>query len=131
MFENRLYKVTPNDGGTFITATFFNPVTGEEKSLCIRDYEYEDCRRDNDELYYMQVDENARRVWCHKHGNALENDRVMIVKGRKIPHGTVCTVKEKFKVYDRYGRFCAWYYRFTDGQKTNVDNCVLVLETEE
>ena len=51
MFENRWYKVSPNDGGTFITADFFNPITGEEKNLCIRDYDYADCSRDNDELY--------------------------------------------------------------------------------
>ena len=128
MLENRFYKVTPNDGGTFITATFFNPITGEEKTECIRDYEYSDCRRDNDELYFMSVNEDARRIWMHRHGKAVAGDRVMVVKGRTIPHGTVLTVKRKREVCDRYGRFVAWYFDFTDGRKINVDNVVLVVE---
>lgn len=128
MFENRFYKVTENDGSVFVTALFFNPITFEEKSICVRDYDYSDGSRDNDYLYHMPVDLEAVKVWKHKHGKAVNGDRVMIVKGRKIPIGEVCTVSKEYKVYDRYGRFVALYYKFLDGRKTNVDNCVLVIE---
>ena len=53
-FKEGFFKVK-QDGGTFICATFFNPVTKEEFSECVRDYDYSDYSRDNDDLYYHQM----------------------------------------------------------------------------
>ena len=36
------YKVCQS-GGTYVTATFFNPCTLEEYTQCVRDYDYSDC----------------------------------------------------------------------------------------
>ena len=41
---------------------FFNPCTLEEYSKCVRDYDYMDCSRDDDEAYYMEIDKNAERA---------------------------------------------------------------------
>ena len=38
-------------GGSYVVAVFYNPYTGETRSECVRDYDYGDCSRDNDELY--------------------------------------------------------------------------------
>ena len=124
MMENKFYKVS-HDGGTLVTGMFFNPITMEEKSEVLRDYEYSDCRRDNDELYYMEIDEEVKRIWKHHHGAILEGDVVEVVKGRKIPIGYIGTVRKIYPYHDRYGRWVADYVYFTDGQKTNIDNCIL------
>ena len=121
------YKVAQN-GGTYITATFFDPETLEEFTKCVRDYDYADCSRDDDALYYMQIDEKARREYLHHHGRILEGDTVRVVKGRKVPVGTEATVSFIRPVKDKYGRWVADYLYFTDGQRTNVENCVLVRE---
>ena len=114
------------DGSTFIYATFFNPTTGEEFSECVRDYDYSDGSRDNDELYYMPIDEDVRRQWMHHHGVILEGDIIQVVKGRKVPVGTVATVRKKYPFNDKYGRFCTMYLYLDNGMKTNIDNCIMV-----
>lgn len=114
------------EGGTFILATFFNPATGEEFSECVRDYDYSDCSRDNDDLYYMPIDENANRQWQHFHGVILEGDTIQVVKGRKVPINTIATVRKKYPYYDKYGRFCTMYLYLDNGMKTNIDNCILI-----
>jgi len=119
------YKVAQN-GGTFVTATFFDPETLEEFTRCVRDYEYADCSRDNDALYYMQIDEIARRAYLHHHGRILKGDTVRVIKGRKIPIGTEAEVAFIRPVKDKYGRWVADYLYFTDGRRTNVNNCILV-----
>ena len=50
------FKVAEN-GGTYVTGVFYNPTTGEVKHELLRDYDYADGSRDNDELYYMPIDE--------------------------------------------------------------------------
>ena len=113
-------------GGTFIVATFFNPETKEEYSCSVRDYEYEDCSRDNDELYYMDIDEEVKNEWLHHNGVILVDDTVRVVKGRKVPIGTVAKVKSKYPLYDRYHRWIADYLYLDNGMKTNEKNCILV-----
>lgn len=125
--ENKFYKVS-HEGGTFVTGGFFNPVTKEYKSEVLRDYDYADCSRDNDELYYMEIDEEARKAWQHHRGIILVGDKAKVVKGRTIEHGFIGTVKDIRKYTDRYGRFIANYAYFTDGRKINVANCELVME---
>ena len=125
MLENKFYKVT-HKGGTFITGMFFNPVTKEEKLEVLRDYDYSDCSRDNDELYYMPINEEAYKAWQHFRGNILVGDYARVIKGRTIEHGFVGEVKAIRKYTDRYGRWIADYVYFTDGRKININNCELV-----
>lgn len=119
------HKVS-HEGGTYVTGMFYNPETGEEISVLLRDYDYADCSRDNDELYYMPIDEEVRVLWLHKHGIICEGDTVKVVKGRKIPIGTVAKVVKIKAYYDKYHRWCADYAYLDNGMKTNVDNCELL-----
>lgn len=120
------YKVNET-GGTYVVATFFNPETGHEFSKCVRDYDYSDGSRDDDELYNMPIDEEARAEWQHRHGVIFEGDTVMVFKGRKVPVGTVATVVRTRSVYDRYGRYVCRYADLDNGMSTNTDNCILVM----
>ena len=67
-------------------------------------------------------EEKAKRL---KWGIVAEGDVVEIVKGRKIPLGEIKTVKEFFN-YSKNGVFCCKYAIFTDGTKTNINNCKLI-----
>jgi len=125
MLENKFYKVS-HEGGTFVTATFYNPVTNEVNSCCVRDYDYADGSHDNDELYYMEINEEARRAFLHSRGIILEGDTVRVVKGRTIEHGFIGTVRKICDFNDRYGRWVATYAYFVEGGKINVANCELV-----
>lgn len=122
---NGFYKVA-QDGGTYVVATFYNPLTNESISKCVRDYDYADCSRDNDELYYMDIDNEARIKWLHSKGVILVGDVVEVVKGRKIPVGTVARVTDKKPYKDRYGRTQAIYLYFDNGMRTNEENCKLM-----
>ena len=115
-------------GGSYVVAVFYNPYTGETRSECVRDYDYGDCSRDNDELYNMPIDEEVRSLWLHSQGQILAGDTVEVCKGRKVPKGTIATGKSIRPYYDRYGRWVADYAYFTDGQRTNIENCRLLLK---
>ena len=119
------YKVSQH-GGSYVVAIFFNPETKEEYSKCVRDYDYADCSRDDDELYYMDIDEEVANAWQHHNGEILVSDTVRVVKGRKVPLGTVAKVTAKRPYYDRYNRWVADYLYFDNGMKTNVKNCEFV-----
>ena len=123
--ENKFYKVG-QDGGTFIVAYFFNPVTKEHYSECVRDYDYSDCSRDNDELYYMPIDEEAAHEYRKFCGVVSVGDTVRVVKGRKIPLGTVAKVVRTYVYRDKYGRYVTTYAVFEDGRKTSVSNCEII-----
>ncbi len=125
MFENKFYKVS-HTGGTYVTGMFYTPITKEEKNEVLRDYDYSDCSRDNDELYYMDINEEVRAEWLHNRGVILVGDNAKVIKGRTIEHGFVGTVKAIHDFKDRYGRWIATYLYFTDGRKINKDNCELV-----
>lgn len=116
------FKVAQS-GGSYVTATLYNPTTGEDKIVTVRDYDYADCSRDNDEVYNTPINDEVRRVWLHKGGHILVGDTVEVVKGRKVKVGTIAIVKEIRPYYDRYGRWVADYLYFTDGQRTNINNC--------
>lgn len=118
------FKVA-QEGGCYVSATFYNPTTKETISGCVRDYDYSDCSRDNDELYYMPINEEVKAQWLHDRGIILEGDTVKVVKGRKVPVGTVAKVVAKKPYKDRYGRTQAIYLYFDNGMKTNEDNCIL------
>jgi len=118
-----------HDGGTYVTAHYYNPKTDEEGSLLARDYDY-DGGHDNDSVYYASIDKESERTWRHRKGEILEGDQIMVIKGRKVPTGTLHTVHAKRKVYDKYGRYVALYLVFDDGLATNEDNCIRVFATE-
>jgi hypothetical protein len=122
--ENKYYKIN-QEGGSYIVATFYNPVTKKSKTECVRDYDYGDCSRDNDELYYMEINEEVRKIYLHDHGVILEGDYARVVKGRTIEHGFVGKVVAKKEYKDRYGRWIADYIYFDDGRKINIKNCEL------
>lgn len=122
---NGYFKVDQK-GASFIVATFFNPNTGDTITKTVRDYDYADRRNDNDELYYMPIDQNARIKWMHHNGQIVVNDTIEVFKGRKVKVGTVARVTAIKPVYDRYGRWVADYAHLDNGQRTNVTNCKLV-----
>lgn len=120
------YKKVAENGGTFVTATFFNPETGDVVTGCVRDYDYADGSRDIDELYHMGIDEEARRAWLHTKGIILAGDTIEVIKGRKVKVGTVAVVTKTREIKDRYGRWVADYVVLDNGEQTNIDNCRLV-----
>lgn len=123
--ENKFYKVG-QAGGTFVVAYFFNPVTKETDSCCVRDYDYNDCSRDNDELYYMPINKEAAEMYRKFLGIVGAGDIVRVVKGRKVPIGTIAKVARTFDYKDKYGRVITTYAVFEDGRKTSVDNLEIV-----
>jgi len=128
--ENRFYKVNQS-GGSYVTALLYNPVTHETKTKCVRDYDYEDGRNDDDELYYAPIDVDAAehyRKWMNNlNGGFIKaGDVVEVVKGRKIPLGTIGKVVRVYDWRDRYGRPQATYAVFEDGRKTSVWNCKII-----
>lgn len=118
------FKVAES-GGTYVTGIFYNPTTNTVRRELLRDYDYADGSRDNDELYYMPINEEARTLWLHSMGRILVGDVVEVYKGRKVPVGTVGRVKDIKPFKDRYGRTVADYVYFEDGQRTNIENCRL------
>lgn len=125
MEENGFYKISHNSG-CFVTGDFYNPETKELITEKLRDYDYSDCSRDNDELYYMEVNKEARRQYFRDNGVIQEDDTVKVIKGRKVPIGTIAKVKEVKPVYDRYRRWVADYVYLDNGMRTNVNNCMLI-----
>jgi hypothetical protein len=123
---NGFYKVAENNGGVCV-GTFYNPDTQE--SFTKITWDIDDIRLDQDEevqIYrYMPINKDVRRLWLHRAGVIQEGDQIKVVKGRKVPIGTVATVKEIKPFYDRYRRWQADYLYLDNGMKTNINNCVL------
>lgn len=120
------FKKVSQSGSTFVTAGFFNPETKEFYTHCVRDYDYADGSRDDDEAYYMPIDEDALREWKRFNGIIQIGDTVEVVKGRKVPIGTIGNVVNIYDWKDNYGRVQARYVVLSDGQKTSIDNCKIV-----
>lgn len=123
------FKKVVESSGTLVTAGFYNPSTDEFMQTVVRDYDYADCSRDKDDLYDMEIDKETERIYRHAKGEILENDLVMVLKGRKVPVGTVGTVKKIYPYKDKYGRIVAYYAYMDNGYKTNVDNLGLVVNS--
>lgn len=123
--EKGFYKVAQN-GGIYVTALFVNPETWEVKSVCVRDYDYADGSRDNDDLYYMPIDEDVAEAYRKHCGIVAAGDVVEVYKGRKIPLGTIAKVIRVYDWKDQYGRAQTRYAVFEDGRKTSVYNCRII-----
>lgn len=126
---NGFYKVSEK-GGSFVVDTYYNPTTDEIGTLVARDYDYNG-DRDNDSIYNAAINEDAKNAYLHACGQFILGDKVMVIKGRKIPHGTVHTVTGMKDIRDKYGRTCAHYLIFEDGTSTNETNCIMIMNTEK
>lgn len=125
--EKGYYKVL-QEGGNYVIATFYNPNTKETITKCVRDYDYSDCSRDDDELYFMEINKDIQRIYYHDKGMILEGDKARVIKGRTLKHGYIGTVQKIKEYKDKYGRWLADYIYFEDGKKINIKNCELVME---
>ena len=121
------WRKVNESGGTLVTAILYNILTGEQVSIVTRDYDYSDCSRDNEYWYAAQIDHDAQIAYFRKNAIIYPGAAVLVVKGRKIPVGTVGTVEKIRPVYDCYRRHVADYVVFPDGQQTNIDNCIMIL----
>jgi len=123
---NNDFKKVNEQGGTFIVATFFNVKTKEVISGCVRDYDYQDCRHDIDELYNMPIDFEAKKEYLHMLGIIQVGDKIQVFKGRKVPVGTIGKVVNIRKIKDFYKRTVATYVDLDNKYSTNIDNCKLI-----
>ena len=120
------YKVAENNGGVCV-GTFYNPDTKEVFTKITWDIDrpYINDDEEIEILRYLPIDEKMRWQWLHESGVIQKGDQIKVVKGRKVPIGTVATVKEIKPFYDRYRRWQADYLYLDNGMKTNINNCVL------
>ena len=123
--EKGFFKVSEG-GGSYVTATYYNPMTKSCFHFCTRDYDYNG-ERDNDSLYYAPICEAVKIEYMHEQGIICEGDIVKVVKGRKVPIGTIAKVKKIYPYKDKYGRVQVYYAYLDNGMKTNIDNCILYL----
>lgn len=121
------WRKVSEKGGSYVVALLYNVVTGESASLCVRDYDYQDCSRDCDFWYYAPIDKAAYEAYCRKNAIIYPGASVMVIKGRKIPLGTLARVERIKPITDRHGRCVADYAVFSDGRSTNINNCIMVL----
>lgn len=128
MNENGLsgYRKVSQDGGTYVVASFWNSETHDFKTKCVRDYDYFDKSRDNDDLYYLDIDEDAKRDWLHSQGRILVGDMVVVEKGRKVRVGTVAYVRDIKPCYDKYSRVQCHFCYLSNGERTYLHNVRLV-----
>lgn len=120
------FKKVCESGSSYVVARFFNPETKEEYTQCVRDYDYADGSRDDDEAYNAPIDEDAVNAWKKFHGIVRIGDTVKVVKGRKVPLGTVGEVKDIYDWRDCYGRIQCIYVVLDNGQRTNINNVAIV-----
>ena len=120
------YKVAESNGGVCV-GTFYNPDTKEVFTKITWDIDrpYINDDEEIEILRYLPIDKKMRWQWLHEKGVIQEGDQIKVVKGRKVPIGTVATVKEIKPFYDRYRRWQADYLYLDNGMKTNINNCVL------
>ena len=99
------WRKVGESGGGYVVATLFNVDTKESKSVCVRDYDYSDCSRDDDYWYDAPIDKDAVVMWRKENGIIGEGVDVVIVKGRKLPIGYTGKIVKMRKVYDCYDRW--------------------------
>ena len=133
------FKKIGHRGGSFVKVEMWNPETKEFKAICVRDYEYSDMYGmglsaynedftpdEKDELYYMDIDEDALNDYNFEHSIPYVGCEVEVVKGRKYSHGDRGRVVKMYDYKDKYGRFIAKYIITDNGMKINKDNVKVV-----
>lgn len=127
------YKVD-EDGGVYVCATFYNPQTNETFRTCVRDYDYEDGSRDNDELYYLPLNKGVAKGFFHRYGQIFDGDEIVVVRGRKMlgERKRVTRVydfiPEHFRGWRNQSAYAVEYLYFTDGTKCASKNCELAVK---
>lgn len=111
-----------SDKGGIVLAEFFNPYTGEEYSAPIL---YEDGSFD-EEAYLEDIDAQARKMWRSKRKDFRISDVVKVVRGIKVPHGTVGKIVDMYNWKDEKGRVKNRYVVLDSGVKTSVNNVIIV-----
>ena len=127
---DKYYKVNQT-GGSYVVALYYNPITHATKTVLARDYDYSDASRDNDEVYYEPINEIAKEDYrrylnSQSYGFVSVGDTVQVVKGRKVPIGTIAKVVRVYDWRDCNGRVKATYAEFSDGRRTSVYNCLII-----
>ena len=124
------YKVAEN-GRTYVSAIFFNPITKEEFSATIYDYDDERVQINAGVMYSMEINEDIRKMWLHKHNIIQVGDLVQINRGRKFKGEQKRVIKEfTYSINGMYGRPYGdiQYLVFDDNTKVAKDNCDLIQE---
>ena len=87
------FKVNENNGGVNV-CTFFNPETKEEFSKIVWDIDNDRLLEDDEIqiLRYLTIDNDAVIAWKHFNNAFVVGDNVEVIKGRKIPKGTILKV---------------------------------------
>lgn len=124
---NGFYKVSV-DGFSLTNAIFFNPTTQESFSKIIWDIDNDRLLEDDtiQFLRNMPINENVRKQWLRHIGVISVGDTIKVIKGRKVKIGTISKVVNIYPWRDKYGRTQTTYVVLETGEKTNINNCMLV-----
>ena len=74
----------------------------------------------------MPINEQAKKAYYRHIGKICVGDTIKVVKGRKVPIGTIATVTDIRDWKDQYGRTQTRYAYLDNGQRTSVSNCELI-----
>lgn len=127
--KNGWYKVKEDFTCTRTYGIFYNPTTREVDSEVESDSD--DFRNDNWYLYDYPINAEVAELYRKRSGVIKEGDTVKVVKGRKVPIGTIAVVAKIYPFYDKYHRWQCDYVYFKGGGKTNKANCELIFEDYE
>jgi hypothetical protein len=121
---NGFFKIA--EGGFSLTvATFFNPSTKEIRREIIWDFD-DPSRYETPEyvaLREMDIDQTALAEYRRLNGVIVVGCTIKVVKGRKVPVGTVATVTDIKPWKDAFGRVQCTYAYLSNGMRTSIDNC--------
>lgn len=112
-------------GNVFKFGTFYNPKTKQE---CVIMEDGDDERDYKPEVLHIPVDKEVRHLWLHEKGIISVGDKVKVLKGRKVPIGTVGLVVGIRKIVNKYGAHMCDYVKLDNGMETSVDNCEMIKE---
>ena len=108
------FKVNENNGGVNV-CTFFNPETKEEFSKIVWDIDNDRLLEDDEIqiLRYLTIDNDAVIAWKHFNNAFVVGDNVEVIKGRKVPKGTILKVfwigeRDTYKTRTLKSQGCRW-----------------------
>ena len=108
------YKVA-EEGFSISACTFFNPETKEHFSKIVWDND-DDRLLWDDEIQILRnlpLDKEAATAWKHYNNRFVAGDNVEVIKGRKIPKGTILKVfwiglRDTYKTKMLKKQGCKW-----------------------
>lgn len=128
---NGFYKVFEN-GTSFVTANFFNPITKEEFSKNIYNYDDDRVRDSVGDYYSIPICEDIKKMYLNHKGIIQVGDLVEIVSGRKFKGESKRVKKEYiYNIAGMYGKTYGevYYYIFEDNTKVKQEHCKLIKES--